>query len=91
VVPESSRTVILDALKSDQKPYAISFTSSSTVKNFVELIGPENVNSGLLDNVKLASIGPVTSATLREVGLRVDIEAKEYTVSGLVEAILKAS
>jgi uroporphyrinogen-III synthase len=91
VVPESSRTVILDALKSDQKPYAITFTSSSTVKNFVELIGPENVNSGLLDSVKLASIGPVTSATLREVGLRVDIEAKEYTVSGLVEAILKAS
>lgn len=90
VVPESSRTTILEALKSDKRPYAITFTSSSTVKNFLELVGQENVQSGLLDGVKLASIGPVTSATLRDVGLRVDIEAKEYTIPGLVEAILKA-
>lgn len=90
VVPESSRIAIVEALKSDKKPFAITFTSSSTVKNFVELVGDENVKSGLLDGVKLASIGPVTSATLRELGLRVDIEAKEYTIPGLVEAILKA-
>jgi uroporphyrinogen-III synthase len=90
VVPESSRTAILEALKSDSKPYAITFTSSSTVRNFVALIGEENAKSALLDGVKLASIGPVTSATLRDTGLRVDLEAKEYTVSGLVEAILKA-
>jgi uroporphyrinogen III methyltransferase/synthase len=48
------------------------------------------MDSGLLDDVKLASIGPVTSTTLKELGLRVDIEAKEYTIPGLVEAILKA-
>ncbi len=87
VVPESSRTAILEALKSERKPYAITFTSSSTVKNFVELVGPEALQSALLDGVKLASIGPVTSATLKEFGLRPDIEAKEYTVSGLTEAI----
>src|SRR4051794_22662810 len=90
VVPESSRKIIQEALQSDKKPYAITFTSSSTVKNFVELVGQENLKSGLLDGVKLASIGPVTSATLRDIGLRVDIEAKEYTIPGLVEAILKA-
>ncbi len=90
VVPESSRKTIQQVLQSDKKPFAITFTSSSTVKNFVELVGQENLQSGLLDGVKLASIGPVTSATLKEVGLRVDIEAKEYTVPGLVEAILKA-
>jgi uroporphyrinogen-III synthase len=90
VVPESSRVTILEALHSDKRPYAITFTSSSTVKNFVELVGEENVNSGLLDGVKLASIGPVTSATLQELGLRVDVEAKVYTIPGLVEAILKA-
>jgi len=90
VVPESSRTAILEALNSDKKPALITFTSSSTVKNFVELLGQETIESGLLDDVKLASIGPVTSATLKELGLRVDIEAKEYTVPGLVEAILKA-
>jgi uroporphyrinogen-III synthase len=91
VVPESSRTAILEALKSDPKPYAVTFTSSSTVRNFVALIGEENAKSDLLDGVKLASIGPVTSATLRDAGLRADIQAKEYTVSGLVEAILKAA
>ena len=90
VVPESSRTTILEALNSDMKPAVITFTSSSTVKNFVELVGQETIDSGLLDDVKLASIGPVTSTTLKELGLRVDIEAKEYTIPGLVEAILKA-
>jgi uroporphyrinogen-III synthase len=90
VVPESSRIAILEALHADPKPYAITFTSSSTAKNFVELVGEENIQSGLLDDVKLASIGPVTTATLKEVGLRADIEAEEYTVPGLVEAMLKA-
>lgn len=91
VIPESSRTAIMQALQADSRPYAITFTSSSTVKNFVELVGKENVHSSLLDGVKLVSIGPVTSATLRELGLRVDIEAEEYTIPGLVEAILKSS
>ena len=60
------------------------------MKNFVELVGAENAKSELLNGVRLASIGPVTSQTLRDVGLRIDIEAKEYTIPGLVEAILKA-
>ncbi len=38
----------------------------------------------------MASIGPVTSATLRELGLPVDIAAKEYTIPGLIEAIVGA-
>ena len=90
VVPESSRTAIMEALQKGPKPWAITFTSSSTVKNFVELLGEENVHSNLLDEVKLASIGPVTSSTLKHEGLRVDIEAKEYTIPGLVDAMLKA-
>jgi len=90
VVPEASRTTILEALNSDKKPSVITFTSSSTVKNFVELVGQETISSGLLDGVKLASIGPVTSSTLKDLGLRVDVEAEEYTIPGLVEAILKA-
>jgi uroporphyrinogen-III synthase len=90
VVPESSRTAILEALSSDKKPYAITFTSSSTVKNFVELLGEERVHTSILDRVKLCSIGPVTSATLKQNDLRVDVEAKEYTIPGLVEAIAKA-
>ncbi|PYV79386.1 MAG: hypothetical protein DMG93_20910, partial [Acidobacteria bacterium] len=41
-------------------------------------------------NIKFASIGPVTSATLRELDFPVDIETKEYTIPGLVKAILAA-
>jgi uroporphyrinogen-III synthase len=40
-----------------------------------------------LDRILMASIGPVTSATLREFGLPVDIAAKEFTIPGLVQAI----
>jgi uroporphyrinogen-III synthase len=90
VVPESSRTAILEALNSSPKPYAITFTSSSTVKNFVQLVGEEGAHSPLLEGVKLCSIGPVTTATLKDHKLRVDIEAKEYTIPGLVEAIVKS-
>ena len=56
VVPESSRKTIQEALQAAKKPFAITFTSSSTVKNFVELVGQENLQSGMLDGVKLASV-----------------------------------
>ena len=87
VVPESSRRTIMEAMKSDHPPDVITFTSSSTVRNFVELVGQEAIDSGQLDSIMLASIGPITSSTLLEVGLRVDVEADEHTVQGLVEAI----
>jgi uroporphyrinogen III methyltransferase/synthase len=60
---------------------AVTFTASSTVKNFVELVGAE------VGRAKVASIGPVTSATARELGLAVDVEAAEYTTPGLVAAL----
>ncbi len=61
----------------------ICFTSSSTVQNFVTAIGDTN----LLSRVALASIGPVTTKTAEELGLRVQISAKEHTIPGLVESI----
>ncbi|AEF94398.1 uroporphyrin-III C-methyltransferase [Desulfotomaculum nigrificans CO-1-SRB] len=64
----------------------VTFTSSSTVQNFVKLIGEEELPK-LMDKVVVASIGPITSRTARELGLRVDVEAKEYTIDGLVQAI----
>jgi uroporphyrinogen-III synthase len=68
----------------------VTFTSSSTVKNFVELLGARqsSKNAAQLHGVQAASIGPVTSATLREFGLPVQIAAKEFTIPGLVSAIL---
>jgi uroporphyrinogen-III synthase len=79
-----------------QRPHAITFTSSSTVKNFVELLGLRSARAALKKparhhGVHAASIGPVTSATLREFGLPVDIEAREYTIPGLATAIVQAS
>ena len=94
VVPVSSarRLRLLLASKS-RRPHAITFTSSSTVKNFVKLLGVRNARAALRktaggQGVHSASIGPVTSATLREFNLPVDIEATEYTIPGLVAAIL---
>lgn len=85
VVPASSRMRLQAALKNPQKrPHVVTFTSSSTVKNFVALRGKRNLNG-----IKMSSIGPVTSATLRENGLAVDIAAKEFTIPGLVSAIVR--
>jgi uroporphyrinogen-III synthase len=110
VVPQSSRARLSVALKNPKKrPHVITFTSSSTVRNFVALLDSPKVTArGLasrrpdarayakptlssLEGIRLASIGPVTSSTLRELGLRVDIQAKEFTIPGLVKAISQAS
>lgn len=86
VVPQASRDKLRDVLsRPGQQPHAITFTSSSTARNFMELLGPENRH--LLTGVILASIGPVTSSTLRELGLPVHVEAVEYTIPGLVRAL----
>jgi uroporphyrinogen-III synthase len=92
VAPKSSQRKLLVVLKSNRKPHAITFTSSSTVKNFVGLLGLRGARAALKKpapnhGVHSASIGPVTSATLREFGLPVDIEAKSYDIPGLVAAI----
>ena len=63
------------------------FTSSSTVKNLVEILDGD---VSRLNGVVIASIGPITSATARHWGLRVDVEAKEHTVPGLVEAVVES-
>jgi len=62
----------------------VTFTSSSTVRYLLEAAeGPES-----LDGARLVSIGPVTSATLREHGLAPDVEATRHDVDGLVEALV---
>ncbi|MSV35865.1 MAG: uroporphyrinogen-III C-methyltransferase [Bryobacterales bacterium] len=68
-----------------RKPDWITFTSSSTLKNFVEVAGRE-----ALEGIRVASIGPVTSATARQLGLTVDVEAQPHTIEGLVQGIAKA-
>jgi uroporphyrinogen III methyltransferase/synthase len=63
---------------------ALTFTSSSTVTNFCEALGPLEVSE-----TSVISIGPVTSETARALGLRVDAEADPHTIDGLVAAVLE--
>jgi uroporphyrinogen III methyltransferase/synthase len=67
-------------------PDLITFTSSSTASNFAKLAGDNKV-AELLRAVAIASIGPITSQTIRKLGLTVTIEARESTTPGLVRAI----
>jgi len=63
----------------------VTFTSSSTVRHFVDALP-----GALPDRVIVACIGPITAETARELGLRVDIIAQEYTTRGLVDAIVRS-
>jgi uroporphyrinogen-III synthase len=93
VVPQSSRRRLQAALKhADKRPHVVTFTSSSTVRNFVDLVDlGKRARHQALAGIRMASIGPVTSATLRELGLPVNISAKEFTIPGLVQAIVAAA
>jgi uroporphyrinogen-III synthase len=98
-MPLSSRSRLNAVLKNPKRrPDVITFTSSSSGLNFVTLVAGKAAQGrkatgyvSKLRGVKLASIGPVTSATLRQLGLPVDIEAREYTIPGLVKAIVADS
>ncbi|ELK44080.1 uroporphyrinogen-III synthase [Brevibacillus agri BAB-2500] len=66
----------------------ILFTSSSTVTHFIQAMAPF-ASPGWLDQVRIACIGPITAETARKNGLAVDVVASEYTVDGLLEALLE--
>ena len=67
---------------------AVTFTSSSTVDNLCELLGPRC--SEWLAKTWVASIGPITTDTALARGLRVDVTAEESTVRGLVDALVRS-
>ncbi len=64
----------------------ITFTSSSTVQNLAAMLG-EELMLDMLKGVAVASIGPITSKSCRDLGLKVDIEPKVSTLEALVEAL----
>lgn len=73
-----------EVFSADRKPDWVTFTSTSTVVNLIEAVGAE-----ALAGVRVASIGPVTSAAVRRFGLQVTAEARVFTTQGLIEAILR--
>jgi uroporphyrinogen-III synthase len=89
VVPKKSRARLRALMKAKtRRPHLVTFTSSSTARNFAELLGRTAARS--MKGVQFASIGPVTSAALHELGMPLAIEASEYTMGGLIRAIVLA-
>ncbi len=89
-IPQGSRSELRAALRDPQRrPHLITFTSSSTVKSYVALLGIRSGRSRLIEGILNASIGPITSDTLRQLELSVDVQASEYTIPGLIDAIVR--
>jgi uroporphyrinogen III methyltransferase/synthase len=74
-------------LFTEKKIAAVTFTSSSTVHNFVEMLGQKEYIK-FMDGVAVACIGPVTAKTAEEYGMKVDIMPKDYTIPALVDAMV---
>lgn len=87
VTSKDPNTIEADLLKG--KIDLVTFTSSSTVTNFLEMF-PAHAPTVLLADVKVAVIGPTTQKTAIEYGIQVDVMAKEASVESLVEAIIEA-
>jgi uroporphyrinogen-III synthase len=102
LAPEKSRVRLRALMRNAaRRPHVVTFTSSSTAKNFAELLygcgAPPRPHTDLskvkadsFNGIQFASIGPVTSATLRELQMPVAIEAREFTMGGLIRAIVLA-
>jgi len=84
IVPESAGRQAAQIFGGPHKPDWITFTSSSTVQNFAQVAGVK-----ALEGVSVASIGPVTTATAKKLGVTVTVEASPFTTDGLVAGILK--
>jgi len=86
VVPEGTARQAAEVFADPRKIDWITFTSSSTVQNLVQIAGVD-----ILRSVKVASIGPVTTATAKKLGVSVAAEASVYTTDGLIQAILRTA
>ena len=82
-VPETEDAAGAQTRLREEGADIITFTSSSTVRHFMAL------NLPLPQGCRIASIGPVTTATLAEFGLKPDIEAELHTIPSLLEAVQK--
>jgi uroporphyrinogen III methyltransferase/synthase len=85
VLPRESVSGVRDLL-GKKEISAITFTSSSTVSNFVEMLGKEKAR-GLTAGIPVASIGPITAEKARELGIETTVMPPEYTIPALVQAL----
>ncbi|MDP3980424.1 MAG: uroporphyrinogen-III C-methyltransferase [Chlamydiota bacterium] len=85
-VPKQDHDRVLERIRKGQVDW-LTFTSSSTVQGFMSKVSKYPLS--IFKNCLIASIGPITSKTLRSNGLKVHVEAKPYTINGLVQAMIK--
>lgn len=86
-VPETHGSDAIREMLYNREVDIVTFTSSSTVKSFVSLFDGDL--SDAMRDVAVACIGPITAETARGLGVKVDVVAAEYTVPGLVRAIVE--
>lgn len=91
VPPQGRKQELRDQLESGSVDL-ITFTSSSTVTNFLTMLDAADSQEmhRLLDKVSIAAIGPITADTVRDHGLKVDIQPDRYTIDDMVQAIVSA-
>ena len=89
-VPPQGRKDALRAELENGKVDMVTFTSSSTVKNFLTMVDAVDQQEleRLMDGVKIAAIGPITAKTITDSGLRVDVQPPLYTIPELIQAIV---
>ena len=85
VLDDSKKDEVLDILNSGESDY-ITFASSSTVTNFVDIIGKENIDK--LNELKVISIGPITTQTAKSLNINVYSEAEVSTIDGMIYSIM---
>lgn len=88
VIEETEADALKEALRT-RRVDAVTFTSSSTVRNFLTMLKGEDLQT-LLSGVLIAAIGPITAQTAKDAGLQVEVMAQEYTVKGLADELIKA-
>ena len=84
VIDKDKKDLALEVIEDEEVDY-ITFASSSTVKNFITLIGEENLKK--LKNKNIISIGPITSKTIEDFGLEVYREAEVATIDSMIDTI----
>jgi len=87
VQPEANIQLVKELFK-ERKAHILTFTSSSTVTNFTNMMGDVGLDE-LLSNAVVACIGPITAQTALKKGAPVHVVAKEYTIEGLIAGILE--
>jgi uroporphyrinogen III methyltransferase/synthase len=87
IQPEAEATPLMEKFMAGRID-VITFTSASTVKNLIEMVGKDNIFT-FVNKVVIASIGPITRQALQRAGLPVHVTAEEPSILGLVDALVK--